>query len=191
MTDGKKNQQYYAAQMAEQTTWEIPYAQWYHAKPILQDLHYIGYPLAGHSIMAIEVTSYRSGPVEMVDGKLKLHQPIDSLALRRSIEEFNAGRFDTAVILLKDICKPEAQVAEEVVELWLSGRLETEVEQEFVPQALATLQADLKESPGEFSLAELLSDAEIFEMAMQLHVNRGGDAESNHFLDNNRAIGWW
>lgn len=69
--------------------------------------------------MAIEVMSYRPGPVEMVDGKLKLHQPIDSLALLRSIEEFNAGRFDTAVVLLKGICKPEAQVAKVVVELWL------------------------------------------------------------------------
>ena len=132
--------------------------------------------------MAIEVMSYRPGPVEMVDGKLKLHQPIDSLALLRSIEEFNAGRFDTAVVLLKGICKPEAQVAKVVVELWLPGRLETEVEQEFVPQALATLQAHLKESPGEFGFAELLSDAEIFEIAMQLHVNRRDDAERNHFL---------
>ena len=132
--------------------------------------------------MAIEVMSYRPGPVEMVDGKLKLHQPIDSLALLRSIEEFNAGRFDTAVVLLKGICKPEAQVAKVVVELWLPSRLETEVEQEFVPQALATLQAHLKESPGEFGFAELLSDAEIFGMAMQLHVNRRGDAERNHFL---------
>ena len=118
--------------------------------------------------------------------------PFKNGYFRRSIEEFNAGRFDTVAALLKDIRKPEAPVANKtMVELWLSGRLETEVEQEFVPQALATLQAHFKESHGEFALAELLSDAEIFEMAMQLHVNRGGDAESNHFLDNNRVIGWW
>ena len=94
----------------------------------LQDspYHYIGYPFAGHSIMAIEVTLYWPGPVEIVYGKLKLYQPINSSALRRSIEEFNAGRFDTAAVLLKGIRKPEAQVANKaVVGLWLSGRLGT------------------------------------------------------------------
>ena len=76
--------------------------------------------------MASKVTLYWPGPVEMVDGKLKLHQPINSSVLRRSIEEFNVGRFDTVAVLLKGIRKPEAQVANKaVVGLWLSGRLGT------------------------------------------------------------------
>ena len=189
----KKNQTTYDEQMAEQATWETPYAQWYHRTPVIQEppYHYIGYPFVGHSIMAIEVTPYRPGPVRMVEDKLQLYENIDSASLHKSIEEFNAGRFDSAVASLQDVQEPEAQVAKAVVGLWLSGHLETEVERELVPPALATLRAHLKEKPDEFGLAELLSDAEIFEKAMQIHVNRGGNAESNHFLDNDRAIGWW
>jgi hypothetical protein len=63
--------------------------------------------------MASKVTLYWPDPVEMVDGKLKLHQPINSSVLRRSIEEFNVGRFDTVAVLLKGIRKPEAQVCQQ------------------------------------------------------------------------------
>jgi hypothetical protein len=191
--DWRKNQQHYDAQMAEQATWETPYAQWYHRTPVLQEppYHYIGYPFVGHSIMAIEVTPYRPGPVELADGKLRLSADIDSPSLRTSTEQYNAGRFDAAAASLRDVQEPNAQVAKAVVALWLSGRLETEVERELVPWALPVLRAYVKEHPEAFGLAELLSDAEIFQKAMQIHVQRGGAAESNHFLENDKAIGWW
>ena len=56
--DWKKNQQHYDTELAEQATWETPYARWYHATPIVQKppYNFIGYPFVGHSIMAIDVT---------------------------------------------------------------------------------------------------------------------------------------
>ena len=191
--DWKKNQRHYDAQMAEQATWETPYAQWYHRTPVLQEppYHYIGYPFVGHSVMAIEVTPYRPGPVEWADGKLRLSENIDSPSLRTSVRQYNAGRFDAAVASLRNVEESQAQVARAVVALWLSGRLETEVERELVPWALPVLRAHVKENPEAFGLAEILSDAEIFQKAMQIHVQRGGAAESNHFQENDKAIGWW
>ena len=200
VTDGvlrigwKKNQQHYDAQMAEQAKWETPYAEWYHSTPIIQEppYYYIGYPFVGHSIMAIEVTPYRPGPVEPVDGKLRLNAKIASPRLRTSIEQYNAGRFEAAAAALRDVREPDSKVAGAVVALWLSGRLETEVEQELVPQALPALREYVKANPNAYGLAEVLSDAEIFQKAMQIHVNRGGaKSESNHFLENDKAIGWW
>ena len=194
--DWRKNQEHYDSQMAEQATWETPYAKWYHRTPIVQEppYNYIGYPFVGHSIMAIEVTPHRPGPIEAVDGKLRLNGGLDSRALRTCVEHCNAGRFAAAVGALQDIREPDrtVQVAKAVLTLWLAGRLETEVERQLVPQALPMLRAYCKAHPNAFGLAEILSDAEIFHKAMQIHVNRGGaQAESNHFLENDRAIGWW
>lgn len=189
----KKNQEHYDTQLAEQTTWETPYAKWYHATPIIQKppYHFIGYPFIGHSIMAIDVTPHRPAPVEMIDGKLRLNAKLESPALRKSIEQFNGSQFDEAVASLDEVNEPNAQVAKAVVGLWLAGRLETEAEWDLVPEALNVLRVAVKANPQELGLAELLSDAEIFQKAMTIHVNRGGEEESNHFLDNNRAFGWW
>ena len=62
VTDGririvmKENQKHYDTELAEQKTWETPYAKWYHSTPILQEApyHFIGYPFVHHSVMAIE-----------------------------------------------------------------------------------------------------------------------------------------
>ena len=199
VTDGtirinwKRNQAHYDAQMAEQATWETPYAQWYHSTPVLQDppYHCIGYPFAGHSIMAIEVTPDRPGPVAMVDGALRLTEQIESPVLKRTIELFNQKEFEAAAKSLQDVRERRAQVAKAVVGLWLSGRLETEIEQQLMPECLAILRPYVEAHPEEHGVAELLSDAEIFQKAMEIHVNRGGAAESNHFLENDKAIGWW
>ncbi|MFC1736313.1 hypothetical protein ACFL1X_09355, partial [Candidatus Hydrogenedentota bacterium] len=69
----KKNQTYYDEQMAEQATWETPYAKWYHKKPIRQDppYFYIGYPFVHSSVMSIEVVPYRPAPVTYDNEKLK------------------------------------------------------------------------------------------------------------------------
>jgi len=201
VTDGairigwKKNQEHYDAQMAEQATWETPYARWYHSIPIIQEppYHYIGYPFVGHSIMAIEVTPYRPGPVEAADGTLRLREGMDSPALQTAVKQYNGEDFDAAISSLRQVHEDQARVAKAAVGLWLAGRLETEAERELVPEAISALRACVEANPREYGLAELLSDAEVFQKAMQIHVTRGrgGDAESNHFLANDKAIGWW
>ena len=191
--DWKKNQAYYDAQMAEQATWETPYAQWYHSTPVLQDppYYYIGHPFVGHSIMAIEVTQHRPGPVVMEDGALRLTEQIESPALKKTIDLFNQKEFKAAVESLQGVRERGAQIAKAVVGLWLSGRLETEVEQQLVPECVTILRPYIEAHPDEHRLAEFLYEAEIFQKAMQIHVNRGGETESNHFLENDKAIGWW
>lgn len=198
VTDGaiqitwKKNQKHYDDQMAEQAAGETPYAQWYHRVPIIQEppYNYIGYPFVGHSVVAIEVMPYRPGPVEMIDGKLQLDRRIDSTALTEAIRRYNAGGFDTALAALAKAGTPREQIARAVVMLWLAGRLETEVEQTVVPEAIEVLRSYLVENSGEYGLVELLTDAEIFQKAMELHRKRG-QLGKNHFLENDKAIGWW
>jgi hypothetical protein len=198
VTDGKiqiawkKNQQYYDQQMTEQAGEETPYAQWYHRVPIIQEppYHYIGYPFVGHSIMAIEVVPYRPGPVEMVYGELRLDRRVDSAALTEAIKRYNAGDFQAALAALEKAKAAQAQVAKAVTMLWLAGRLETEIEQALVPKTLVILRSYLSRHPSEYGLAELLSDAEIFQKAMDLHRKRG-QLGKNHFLENDKAIGWW
>ncbi|UCF17404.1 MAG: hypothetical protein JSW59_08055, partial [Phycisphaerales bacterium] len=188
----KKNQKHYDEQMAKQAAGKTPYAQWYHRVPIIQEppYHYIGYPFVGHSVMAIEVVPYRPGPVEMIGGKLRLLQQIDSSALSEAIELYNDEDFDSALVALESVGASKALVAKAVVMLWLAGRLETEIEQEVVPEALKVLRSYLAENPGEYGLAEYLNDAVIFQKAMELHRKRG-QLGKNHFLENDRAIGWW
>ncbi|MHC4143812.1 MAG: hypothetical protein ACYSUD_03435 [Planctomycetota bacterium] len=188
----KKNQKHYNEQMAEQAAGETPYAQWYHRVPIIQEppYHYIGYPFVGNSVMAIEVVPYRPGPVEMVDGKLQLHQRIDSVALTEAIKQYNSGDFAAALAALERADDSRAQVAKAVVTLWLAGRLDTEIEQEVMPKVIEILRSYLAKHPGEYGLAEILSDAEVFQKAMGLHRKRG-QLGKNHFLENDKAIGWW
>ncbi|HIE97508.1 MAG TPA: hypothetical protein EYQ63_10965 [Fuerstia sp.] len=187
------NQSHYDTQLAEQATWETPYAKWYHRTPIIREppYHYIGYPFSHHSVMAIEVTAYRRAPVEIIDGKLAVSHPIASAALARAIEQFNAGDFNAALISLQLINEPAAQVARATLALHLAGSLHTESEFQLVPQAIAILRPHVAANPEDHAAAELLADAEIFQKAMSLHVHRYGELESNHFLGNDRAIGWW
>ena len=70
--------------------------------------------------------------------------------------------------------------------LWLAGRLEIEREQGLLSEALATLREYVKARPAEEGVAEIESDAEIFERALRLHLTRG-DASKNHFLENVKA----
>lgn len=198
VTDGaitiawKKNQQYYDQQMAEQAKWETPYAQWYHRVPIIREppYHFIGYPFVGHVIMAIEVTPYRPGPMESVDAKLRLVRPVDSPALEQVIDKYNAGDFDAALAALDRVEEPQAQVARSVAALYLAGRLETEAEFRLVPQAIDVLRPYVAEHPDQYGVVELLSDAEIFQRAIQIHSTRG-QLGKNHFIENDKAIAWW
>ena len=198
VTDGairitwKKNQKHYDEQMAQQAAGETPYAQWYHRVPVIQEppYHYIGYPFVGHSVMAIEVVPYRSGPVEMVDGRLQLLQPANTPALTEAIRQYNSGDFDAALASLEKVRSSQEQAAKAVVMLWLAGRLETEIEQDVVPKALEVLRPYLARHPDQYGLAEHLTEAEIFRKAMELHRKRG-QLGKNHFLENDKAIGWW
>ena len=97
---------------------------------------------------------------------MQLNEEVDSPALQQSIEQYNVGDFDAAVASLEKVNEPSAQLAKAIVGLWLAGSLETEVEWTMVPQALVTLRAAVKRDPGNPRLADLLSDAEIFQKAM-------------------------
>jgi len=61
---------------------------------------------------------------------LQLVEPIESPALQKTIELFNQQEFEAAVAALPDVREQGAEVAKAVVGLWLSGRLETEIEQQ-------------------------------------------------------------
>ncbi|MHC4994949.1 MAG: hypothetical protein ACYTGQ_07840, partial [Planctomycetota bacterium] len=192
--DWAKNQSHYDTQLAEQETWETPYAKWYHAVPIIREppYHYIGYPFTHHSVMAIEVRPLAPGPVVAENGRLQIRDKIDSPALAQTVASYNAGKFDSALKSLEAIREPDAQIARAVVALHLAGHLGIEAEQRLVPVALEILRPYVAQNPKAYGLAELLADAETFDRAMDLHVNRGGELESNHFLDNGRAVGlWW
>ncbi len=188
----RKNQAQYDEQMAEQATWENPYRQWYHRVPVIQDppYHFIGYPFEHHSIMAIEVQPYTPPPVVEQDGLLRLAGPLDSPALGESIAKYNAGDFAAALQALDGADEPEAEVPAAIVRLWLAGRLETEIERTTVPVATAVLRTYVAENPDDYAVAEILGDAEIFLRALDLHLTRG-DLGKNHFLENDKAIGWW
>lgn len=199
VTDGairinwKQNQSHYDTELAAQKTWKTPYARWYHATPIIQEppYHYIGYPFTHHSVMAIEISPNQAAPIEIINGQLALTQPVQSPALAQTIKHYNAGHFDAAIVALQNIAEPNAQLARATLALHLAGNLNTEAEDQLVPQAIAILKRHMDDNPQDRALAELLSDAEIFQKAMHIHIHRAGELESNHFLGNDRAIGWW
>jgi hypothetical protein len=188
----QKNPAYYDEQMAEQATRKTPYAQWYHATPVIQEppYHFIGYPFVANSVMAIEVTPYRPGPIVMEEGGLKPVPSIDDPALGEAIEEYNAGDFAGARAALDRVSKPNAEAAKAVVALWLAGRLEVEEERTLVHEAARVLRKHVAAHPEEHGLAELLADADVFLKALEIHTTRG-EMGKNHFLENNKAIAWW
>lgn len=188
----KKNQGFYDEQLAEQKTWETPFARWYHRKPVRTEPPYffIGYPFAGNSVMSIEILSYEAGPVTGDSDHLKLVDDIDSPALKEAIEKYNQQDFAAAVEALNKTDEPEAQVAKAVVSLWLCGRLEVEKERSMVPEAARVLRKYAPRHPEETQLGEILSDTEVFLKGWKIHTERGLP-ETNHFIENNKAIGWW
>jgi hypothetical protein len=200
VTDGtvrialSKNQSYYDQQLAVQKAEKTPYAQWYHATPIVQTPPYvfIGCPFVHNSIMAIEVVPDAPAPVvgDNDSDRIRLTRRIDSPALGDAVEKYNRREFDAALKALEGVNETDAQVAKALVELWVAGRCETEVEREVVPRALATLKTYLSENPQETGVAEVVADAEIYLKAWNLHWTRG-ELGKTHFLENDKAICWW
>ena len=188
----RKNQSFYDEQLAEQKTWETPFARWYHRKPVRTEPPYsfINYPFAGNSVMSIEILPHEPGPVTGNSDHLKLVDDVDSPALKEAIEEYNQRDFAGAVDAVNQIDEPEAQVAKAVIALWLCGRLEVEEERTTVPLAARILRRYVPRHPEETQLDEMLSDAEVFLKGWKIHTERGLP-ETNHFIENNKAIGWW
>ncbi|MFC1734707.1 hypothetical protein ACFL1X_01225, partial [Candidatus Hydrogenedentota bacterium] len=185
----KKNQKYYDARMAEQATWETPYAKWYHKKPVRSKPPYfdIGFPFVQNSVMAIEITPYVPGPVEVKDGQLKLTQDFNSPALKAAIEKYNAKDFAGAMKALEGAAKNKVRAARAVVALCLAGRLETEEEMVLIPPAVDVLRKYVSSRPEEYGLSEILADAELFLKGMDIHLNRGV-LGNNHFIENAKAL---
>lgn len=190
----KRNQSYYDEQMAEQATWETPFAKWYHRTPVRTEppYFYIGYPFVHNSVMAIEIVPYEPAPIKGQTDHLELVDDIDSPALKKAVQKYNAHDFGEAVRLLDKIDEPNAQVAKAALSLWLSGRLEVDMkERTLVPMAVEILRRYVPDHPEETRVAEMLSDAETFLKGWEIHTKRGLP-ETNHFIENDKAIGiWW
>ncbi len=196
----KKNQAYYDEQMAEQMTWENPTSvywrkSWNEKNP---PYFYVGFPFIRNSIMAIEILPFMASPVAGENDKLRATRPLPSQALNEAIAEFNSEDFAGALKALEKVREPEAKVGKAIVQLWLAGRPEVEMEEELVPAALKVLQEYVAAHPEENGVAEVLQDAEIFQKALTTHLTRGqiriinGEAvQRNHFIENDKAIGWW
>ena len=70
------------------------------------------------------------------------------------------------------------------------------MEKKLVPAAIEILRQHVRVHPEETVLAEHLQDAEYFQKALTTHLTRGHLADDkgrgkNHFIENDRAIGWW
>ena len=191
----KKNQSYYDRMLASQENheeqWDKDWRRHYQRVGVASPPYFfIGWPFVRHSVMAIEVVPHRPAPVVGRNDRLELARPVQSPGLTEAIEAFNRGDYNRAHQALQRAKEPEARVARSIVLLWLAGRLEVEREKGLVSEALATLREYVKARPSENSVAEIESDAEIFERALRLHLTRG-DVGKNHFLENIKAIGWW
>ena len=187
-----KNQTYYDKKMAEQSKLPTPYSQWHHKKPVITEppYDYIGWPFVHNSLMGIEILPHTPAPVVGENDKLELTQPIASGALNEAIAKFNEEDFEGALRALARVREPGAQVAKAIVQLWLAGRLEVEREKTLVPVALKVLRKHAASHLRDNGVAELVQDAEIFQRALTMHVNRGA-LGTNHSIENDKAIGWW
>jgi len=187
-----KNQSHFDSEMAEQATWDSPYLAWRPGPagyPDTPPYYYIGYPFVHNSVMAIDVAPYVPPPVVAKDDKLALTKPISSRTLNAAISNFNSGDFEAALDSLSRTREPEAQVAKAIVQLWLAGRLEVELEQELVPSALTVLAQDASTNPQDTVVAELAQEAKLFLRGLKHHLERG-KLGTNHFIENDKAVGW-
>jgi hypothetical protein len=57
-------------------------------------------------------------------------------------------------------------------------------------EAARILRRYVPRHPEETRLEEILSDAEVFLTGWKIHTERGLP-KTNHFIENNKAIGWW
>ncbi len=187
-----KNQSRYDREMAEQSAWEeSPYESW-RAGDYTQEppYYFIGWPFVRDSVMAVDILPYMPPPVVGENDKLRLVAPLESRTLNVAISRFNDGDFMGAAEALKLVREPAARVARAVVQLWLAGRLEVEMEEELVPAALEVLRGYVKRHPEENGVAELVADAEIFHKALTTHLTRG-EVSKNHGIENDKAVGLW
>jgi len=195
-----KDQSYYDEQMAEHSTWENPTSihwvkQWNQKEP---PYYYIGYPFVHSSVMAIEIVPDVPAPVIGRYDKLYLTGRSESAALNDAVSRYNSGDFEGAAKALARVREPAAQVAKAIIQVWLAGDMSLELEEELLPKAIPVLRKHVAEHPQDNGVAEVLQDAEIFNKALTIHLTRGqigfvdGQAvQKNHFIENDKAIGWW
>jgi len=179
--------------MAEQETWENPMSvHWVKAWDEKDPPYtYIGWPFVHNSVMALEILPHAAAPVVGENDKLRLTRRIGSAGLEKAISRFNEEDFMGAADALDEVKESSAEVARAIVQLWLAGRPEVELEETLVPAALGVLRGYAAAHPEENGAAEVLQDAEIFHKALRLHLERGGLGVS-HFIENDKAIGlWW
>jgi len=187
-----KNQSYYDEQMDEQSTWENPFAAWWeNAKGTKKPpYNYIGWPFVHNSAMAIEIVPHVPPPVVGENDKLKLTKRIESPALSEAIDLFNQEEFGAAFRALARVEERDAQAARAIVSLWLAGRLEVEKDRVLVPQAIKALREYAATHPDENEVAEILLDAETFQKALTLFLERGA-LGTNGYIEIDKAMGWW
>jgi hypothetical protein len=187
-----KNQSYYDEQMAEQMTWENPLAAWYPQQAGTKNppYDYIGWPFVHNSVMGIDIVPHVPAPAAGEDDKLRLTRKTESPGLSRAIELFNKEDFAGALDALGDVREAGAQAARAIVGLWLAGRLEVEKDRELVPQAIKALRKFVSSHPEENEVAEILLDAETFQKALKLFLERGA-LGTNGYIEIDKAIGWW
>jgi hypothetical protein len=198
VTDGvvrihlSKNQSYYDEQLAEQRSWEkSPYDAWRpYGYTREAPYNFIGWPFAQNSIMAIDILPYAPSPVVGENDKLRVTGELDSRLLNLAVSRFNEGDFEGAARVLGRVNEPEAQAAKAVLQLWLAGRLEVEMEEELVPAALKVLRKYVAEHPDANGVAEHVAEAEMFDEALTTHLMRGG-VDRNHGIENDKAVGLW
>jgi len=187
-----RNQTYYDEQMAEQMTWENPLGAWYPQQAGTKNppYNYIGWPFVHNSVMGIDIVPDVPAPVVGEDDKLGLTGRIELPALLEAVELFNERNFEGSLAALSRVREPDAQAARAIVALWLSGRLEVEKERELVPEAIPVLKKYVAAHPEENEVAEMLLDAETFQKALTLFLERG-KLGTNGYIEIDKAIGWW
>ncbi len=199
-----KNQKHFDAMMAkhapEEQAWESAIEEQGGTPPYWRvgvkepPYYYIGWPFVHNSIMAIEIVPHMPPPVIGKDDKLRFAARINSPALSEAVSLFNREDFSAALRALDGVTEPEAQPAKAIVQLWLVGRLETELEldQPLVRAALRILRPYVRAHPDHNGVADIFHDAELFDKALDIHVTRGeAPLGENHFLENCKAINYW
>ena len=200
----RKNQDYYDRQMAEQMTWpDAAYRYGSQNPPYVErtfrltdnepPYFYIGFPFVRNSVMAIEIAPYAPPMSADKEDRLELAWPTNSSAVSEAVERFNARDFESA---LKALAMIENDAAKASVALWLAGRPEVEGrEKDLVPTAAEMLRQYKQEHPEAYWTADLISDAEIFQKAQSIFLNRGlpktAEERTDHFKELHKAVGWW
>ncbi|MFC1735152.1 hypothetical protein ACFL1X_03480 [Candidatus Hydrogenedentota bacterium] len=159
--------------------------------------YYCGWPFVHNSLMSIEIVPHKPAPVTAGNDELVLEEGITARSLVQAVERFNKKDIEGAIKSLEGVAAENAQAAKAIVTLWCIGRLETEFPQdkELLAEATAILEPYVAANPDQNEVADLLTDAKVFQKGWELHEDRGKllsfPLYKNHFVENCKAIAWW